>query len=272
MKVFGIISDDRALKSKSPAMHNYVLRRLGISAVYVPFPVSPVRLPAALAGLAALSVSGVNVTVPYKETVMSLLDALSPEVKQIGAVNTIVNVEGRLAGHNTDAGGFAEVLRAENRAGSVKTALIFGAGGAAKAVAYTLRESGCNQVYLAARDVARTSQTARRIGCLAVDFNHLVSRPFFTDLVINATTASDQIEAPGLAELVSGLQFPGCQMVIDLNYGRRQNFWQDLAARLKAPFQDGLGLLAHQARLSFKLWTGIDPDIELFHQALQEAS
>ena len=110
MKVLGIISDHRAFKSRSPFLHNTVMKNIGLDGLYVPLNVAEPRLEAAVKGLGALGFTGANVTVPYKEAVLPFLDGLSEEARQIGAVNTIVCEEDRLTGHNTDAAGCTDAL------------------------------------------------------------------------------------------------------------------------------------------------------------------
>jgi shikimate dehydrogenase len=271
MKVFCILSDARAFRSKSPAMHTAVLRKVGIDGVYVPFMVEPDRVDDAVRGLRALNVAGANVTVPYKETVMSHLDRLSEEAIAIGAVNTIVPSAEGLIGHNTDAGGFVEALEAIGFSLQGKTALVFGTGGAAKGVAYALSKMGRAKVLLAGRGEERTNEVARRLAAEARPLDSLLRTPIPVELVVNATPVSNFRESPELAARLDHLDVTGCELVIDLNYGRLENFWLDLAAKVGARFMDGLPMLVHQARLSFALWTGLQVDARLFMQALEES-
>jgi shikimate dehydrogenase len=139
MKVFCILSDERAFLSKSPAMHMSVLKNLGMDGVYVPFQVKPEQLEGAIEGIRTLNIAGANVTVPYKEMVIPHLDEISVEASEIGAVNTIVPKDGKLMGHNTDAKGFLDAVQEAGLEIAGRSALVFGAGGAAKAVVVALR-------------------------------------------------------------------------------------------------------------------------------------
>jgi shikimate dehydrogenase len=271
MKIFCILSDARAFRSKSPAMHTAVLQKVGIDGVYVPFMVEPDRVGDAVRGLRALNVAGANVTVPYKETVMPHLDRLSEEAIAIGAVNTIVPGPEGLTGYNTDAGGFVEALEAVGFSMQGKTALVFGTGGAAKGVAYALTRAGGAKVLLAGRGEERTNDVARRLDAEARPLDSLFHGPVPAQLVVNATPVSNFRESPELAARLDRLDVSGCELVIDLNYGRLENFWLDLAAKVGARFMDGLPMLVHQARLSFALWTGLRVDARLFMQALEES-
>ena len=272
MKLFGVISDERAFKSKSPAMHNAVLREYGPPGVYVPFPVKPDRVGEAVRGLLALGASGANVTVPYKETVIPFLDGLSPEAQSIGAVNTIVPGPDRLIGHNTDAAGFLDALTLAGFNPKGQTALVIGAGGAAKAVVYALKNAGASRVILAGRRETQVADTARPFGAEPRDLTWLAQNSIETPLLVNATSVSSFEESPTLAALAESLDMPGLKLVMDLNYGRPENFWRSRAQRLGAAFQDGLPMLALQARKSYILWTGREVGAEVFIKALEEAT
>ncbi|MCX7912685.1 MAG: shikimate dehydrogenase, partial [Dehalococcoidales bacterium] len=134
--------------SASPEMHNAAFRKLGLDYVYVAFRVKREDLPRAVAGLRALNVKGFNVTIPHKVEVVSLLDKVDPLAEKIGAVNTVVNEDGRLTGYNTDAEGFLKALTAREVTLEGKTVVILGAGGAARAIGYILAERGTRLIIL----------------------------------------------------------------------------------------------------------------------------
>ncbi len=138
MKVFCILSDERVQGSKSPAMFSRVLRRIGMQGVYVPFKVDPKHVGQALQSLKILNIAGANVTVPYKEKVIPYLDVLSEGANIIGAVNTIVCNGDTLKGYNTNAIGFMDALNEAGFEVAGKSAVVFGTGGAAKAVVFML--------------------------------------------------------------------------------------------------------------------------------------
>lgn len=272
MKVFCILSDERAFRSKSPAMHTSVLKHLGIDGVYVPFRVGPEQLAGAVAGILALNIAGANVTVPYKESVIPYLDDISGEASEIGAVNTIVPEGGRLIGHNTDAKGFLDAVRDGGLEIGGKSALVFGAGGAAKAVVIALTRAGAARVFVAGRSEEKLNRLAEHLRATPITMKSLVNRPVSADLVVNATSVSSVSESPEMGNFVARLDAPGCRLVVDLNYGRDTNFWRDFATSRGADFMDGLPMLAHQARRSFELWTGESVDPSLFIEALREVS
>lgn len=269
MKLYGVISDQRALKSKSPVMHNAVLERHGLSGVYVPFVVENDRIGAAVLGLTALGVQGANVTVPYKESVIPFLNGLSDEARALGAVNTIVRKDNTLAGYNTDALGFMDALKRTGFRTDGCQALVFGNGGGAKAVSYALKNLGGAQVTMIGRNAGRVAKAAERFGLEWTTFESIQGQTLAADLIVNATSVSSTEESPETAALISELKVDGCGFVMDINYGRVENFWYALSQRLGSTFQDGLAMLAYQAVRSFRLWTEMDVDPSEFMEALE---
>ncbi len=271
MKLLGVMGDRRVLKSLSPRMHNAVLRGLGIPACYLPFAVAPELVGAAVAGLRALGALGANVTVPHKRAVIPHLDRLSPLARRLGAVNTIVNREGTLEGHNTDVEGFARALGQAGHSARDQEVLVLGAGGAARAVVAALAGQEPRRLWVAARDRQAAARLTAELGGEPLALAQSPRAAARAHILVNATSVSSPAEGPELARLVRDLELPDCHLVLDLNYGRPQNLWADLAARRGCRFQDGLPMLAHQARLSFSLWTGQEPPLQEFLRPLEQA-
>ncbi len=142
MMFLGVLGDERVRRSLSPAMHNPALARAGLAGCYAAFPVAPAELATAVAGLKALKIAGLNVTVPHKRAIIPLLDELAGDAAWLKAVNTVVNQGGRLVGHNTDAIGFLTALEHAGLAPDGKRALVLGTGGAARAAAGALTRAG----------------------------------------------------------------------------------------------------------------------------------
>ena len=138
MKVFCILGDKRTFRSKSPIMFNTVLKRIGMNGIYVPFSVEPEQIGKAVQSLKVLNIAGANVTVPYKESIIPHMDILSEGANIIGAINTIVFDGDTIKGYNTNAIGFMDALNEINFDVAGKSALVFGTGGAAKAVVFIL--------------------------------------------------------------------------------------------------------------------------------------
>jgi shikimate dehydrogenase len=270
MKVFCILSDERAGQSKSPIMFSRVLKRQGINGTYVPFVVNPQDLGQAIQSIRILHMAGANVTVPYKEAVIPLLDVLSEGANIIGAVNTIVRDGDRLKGYNTNAIGIMDALNEAGFEVDGKTALVFGTGGAARAVVFILNWLRASGIYVAGRNLDKTRTLVDTLGGEPLDLSSFSNRAIPVDIVVNATAVSNGDESPEMADLVSRLEIPGCRLVFDLNYGRPRNFWEELARDKDIRFMDGLSALAFQARRAFALWTGLQVPPEEFLSALHE--
>lgn len=268
-KLFGILGNARVFASHSPALFNAALQHAGINGAYVPLRVEADRIAAALGGLRALNVAGVNVTVPFKETAIAHLDILSEGAKIIGAINTIVCKGGKLKGFNTNAVGFMNALESAGFAPAGRSALVFGSGGAARAVVFMLKWLQAGPIYVAGRDAAKTAALVRTIGGTALALADMAAAaPLAANIVVNATAVSSPDESPEMDRLIRNLQVVGCDLLVDLNYGREQNFWRDWARRGGVPFMDGVPVLVHQARRSFALWTGVEVKPEVCLAAL----
>jgi shikimate dehydrogenase len=268
MKVYCILSDERAYRSKSPAMFTTVMQRQGIRGMYVPFKVQPRDVGKALQSLKILNIAGANVTIPYKETVIPYLDILSEGANVIGAINTIVITGEALKGYNTNAIGFMDALDSAGFNPEGKSALIFGTGGAARAVAFILNWLRTDTIVVTGRHDDRVQQIVKRFGGEGTAFEFL-GNDVNADIVINATSVSSPDESPEMAALVADLKMTRCELVVDLNYNRPQNIWQDLAQAKNIRFMDGLLPLAYQARRTFALWTGLQLPPEEFIKAVQ---
>jgi shikimate dehydrogenase len=264
MKVYCILSDERAGRLKSPAIFSKILRRAGIRGAYVPFAVAPADLGRAVESIRVLNIAGANITVPYKEAVIPYLDALSEGANIIGAINTIVRTADVLKGYNTNAIGFMDALSHMGFDVAGKRALVFGTGGAAKAVVFILNWLRAGAVIVAGRNRERSDRLVAQFGGLAIGIDTAAEAVQTVDLIVNATSVSSPDEAPAFAAIVSALVFPQCRLLMDLNYGRRDNFWENTARRQEVAFVDGLPALAYQARRTFALWTGMQVPAEEF--------
>ncbi len=255
-----------AAHSRSPAMHNAAFGVAAIAAVYHARQVIPEELPAAIASLRAPDVLGANLSLPHKEAALPLLDELTPAARAIGAVNTIINRAGVLVGDNTDAPGFLEALR-EVGAPVGENAVVLGAGGAARAAVWALISEGWN-----VRVVNRTTEKAV---ALTEDLGGLVCTldtvPWpEIGLVVNASSAGldapEQSPLPGIPALVPGA------LVYDMVYKPAETRLMRDARTAGYRAENGLGMLAQQARLAFLAWTGADVPIQVFLEALDVQS
>ena len=271
MKVYCILGDERAFRTKSPVMFSRVMRKVGLRAAYVPFKVRPDCVGQAIQSLRILNIAGANVTVPYKEAVVTHMDILSEGANIIGAINTIVRDGDTLKGYNTNAIGIMDALVESGFEAEGKSALIFGTGGAAMAAAFIFNWLRTGTIYLTGRNQTKCRNLVERFGGKAIPLNEVADDSPPVHIVVNATSVSSDDESSTMSALVSKLALPDGELVLDLNYGRDQNFWRDLAQKNKIRFIDGLTPLAYQARRTFALWTGLQVPPEEFIKALDES-
>jgi shikimate dehydrogenase len=256
-KVFCILSDNRVFRTKSPAMFNAAIKHAGINGIYIPLMVEPGDLGRAIRSLRVLNMAGANITVPYKEKVIAHLDILDEDAQIIRAINTITVDNGILKGFNTNAIGFKKVIEEVGYHAENKTALVFGSGGASRAVVFILNRLGAKPILIVGRNQKTAKKLAADLGGEAISFDELKSRKIPANLVINATSVSSHDESPEMAEMLENAKLRNCQWIIDLNYGRSKYIFRDLAQKIGTRFMDGIPMLAHQATESFALWTGI---------------
>jgi shikimate dehydrogenase len=253
--------------SLSPAIHTAAFASMDMDWVYVPLPVPPGDVAAAVAGVRALGMAGVNVTMPHKTEVTDLLAPnLTEEAARLHAVNTIeVDPEG-MVGHNTDAPGFDRFLRQDAgldpRGISV---LLFGAGGAARACALALAQGAAARITVALRDPVRARALLAALEGYDVQLDVI---PFDSaagwhgDLVIDATPiGSDGVGVPPEPAYAPGM------VVVDLKYHPVVTPLQTNARAAGATAFGGLGLLLHQAALSFEIWSGRPAPLDVMSAA-----
>lgn len=262
--------------SKSPQLHQYWLDRHGVDGVVVPLAIEPAQLEQALRAFPKLGLAGCSVTIPHKETCIPFLDEITPLVTAVGACNMIKVTDGRLIGDNTDVFGFAENLRLGAPGATWGgTALVLGAGGAARAVVAGLAQLGVTRIVLANRTLARAEKISEdmapalktTIDCIPWDqIPDVVSS---TSVLVN-TTSLGMVGQPPLTIDLAGLS-TDC-IVNDIVYQPLETELLRAAAARGCVTVDGLGMLLHQARPAFKAWFGIDPAVEDHQRQLILAS
>ncbi|MEX2275658.1 MAG: shikimate dehydrogenase [Actinomycetota bacterium] len=246
--------------SLSPVIHNTAFIALDLDWVYVPLAVPPGDLRDALRGLSVLGFSGANVTMPHKTEAAQLCDSLSEDAARLQAVNTIVVEPGRLVGHNTDTPGFDRFLRRDagfDPAGA--EALVFGAGGAGRSCALALARAGLRKLHVAVRTPGRADGLVAALDTIPTQISIVPfeeARDLDVSLVVNATPIGAEGEVLPVPALHPGV------LVVDLLYRPAATPLQAAARAAGATTFGGLGLLLHQAALSFELWTGQVPPLE----------
>jgi len=249
--------------SQSPRLHGYWLDQYGIDGAYVPLPVRPEDFEGAFRALPLLGFSGVNITVPHKQTALELVDILDPMARQIGAINTVViSDDGNLTGYNTDGFGFLENLNRgcpgfDPEAGP---AVVLGAGGAARAVACSLIAAGVSDLRLVNRTRDRADALAGSIqGPVSVyDFSDTDHALDGANLLVNTTSLGMEGHPPLTISLDA---LPVQALVNDIVYAPLRTDLLKTAEARGNSVVDGLGMLLHQARAGFEKWFGVMPDV-----------
>ena len=271
--------------TKSPALHNTASVAYEQNLVYLPLPVHPDGVEAAVCGLPALGFLGVNVTVPHKQAVMPFLDHIDSAAEAIGAVNTIVftpQEDGSFppisTGYNTDWIGVRQDLAKNGVDFHQRDCLVLGAGGSARAVVYMLLAAEA-KVRLLARRLEQAAQL--RQDMLA----HFPHASLAVHELAELETVCDQVAAPlilnctpvGMHPKVEhsvwpeDLPFPAGSFVYDLIYTPSETKIMRQAAAAGCGTSNGFGMLLGQAAEAYRLWTGIDPDVALMAQAVEGA-
>ncbi len=254
------ILGDPVEHSRSPALHNAAFAALDLDFVYVALRVEPPELARAIAGVRALGLAGLNVTVPHKQRILPLLDRVSERARRIGAVNTVHRNCDALEGENTDAEGFLRDLRRIGFRPRGKTAVLLGAGGSARAVAWALAETGLERLLIVNRTRSRASSLARAIRSAGADATDLDFDAAFdretlrgADLIVNATSIG---LGSGSFPTLSLAATPRACLCYDLVYGAKPTAFVRFARGAGRRATDGRGMLLEQAGLAFRFWTG----------------
>jgi len=275
-KVVGIIGDP-VEHSGSPQMHNPAFAEVGLDYVYVPFHIRPANLYAAIEGFKAMHVVGLNVTIPHKQAVIPLLDEMSREAELIGAVNTLTFEDGKLKGDNTDARGFLAGMRETGLDfPQDESAVVIGAGGAARAVIVALASIGLAPIVIANRTVSRAV-------ALATNLSRTINMPIrgiglhdeqlpdivrTAALVVNTASAGMDISQPPL--ILSEWLQPQT-IVYDIVYTPPETRLLQEAAERGCHTIRGLGMLVHQGAIAFEKWARVRAPVQTMQRALQQA-
>lgn len=249
--------------SLSPAMHNAALEEIGVKGIYVAVQVE--HLESAVRGISGMGICGVSVTIPFKARVMKYLDAVDPEARHIGAVNTIVNRNGRLTGYNTDWRGIVEALSTKMTIENKKV-IILGAGGTARAALFGIIKKGGDPVI-----VNRTESKGRRLAkewkCPFVKMDEI--NDISGDCLINTTPVGmwpDVDKSP-----LSLRSLKNFAVVMDVIYNPLKTKLIIDAETAGCTALSGLDMFIFQGAEQIKLWTGKEPPISLMRKVVTEA-
>ncbi|WP_431297776.1 shikimate dehydrogenase [Tabrizicola sp. BL-A-41-H6] len=250
--------------SRSPALHGYWLRRYGLKGHYIPIDIAPNDLPDLIRTLPRLGFVGLNVTLPHKESILHIADIITDRAALIGAANTLIfRKDGKIHADNTDGSGFIANIRqnAPNWQPGAGPAVVFGAGGAARAVVASLIEVGVPEIRLANRTRARADALRSDFGAKVVvhEWTQAAAQLGDAATVINTTslgmTGKPEFRVP-LATLNPRA------LVTDLVYTPLKTQFLIEAEALGCTVVDGLGMLLHQAAPGFERWFGQRPEVD----------
>ncbi|MGI6595833.1 MAG: shikimate dehydrogenase [Elusimicrobia bacterium] len=259
--------------SLSPVFHNAAFRYLNLDYVYIPIEVAPENIGNAVKGIKAMNFAGVNITVPYKTTVMPYLDEIDADAKMLCAVNTLVNKEGKIKGYNTDGHGFIRSIKERGITLKDKTIFLLGAGGAACAVADALVKENVGKICICNRTDQKAITLKEHLlktrnfqgGCV-VPFAQKNNEEYWgnVDILINTTSIGMQeYDLP----LVEERFIKPLKLVYDIVYNRETDIIK-FAQKAGVPFIDGLSMLVYQGAVAFEFWTGITAPVEEMKKAV----
>ncbi|WCK56871.1 shikimate dehydrogenase [Aneurinibacillus sp. Ricciae_BoGa-3] len=260
--------------SLSPLMHNRAFQELGLPYLYAAFDIEPSNIASAVESIRALGLRGVNVTIPHKVAVMPFLDEIDEEARQIGAVNTIVNENGRLIGYNTDGRGYVQSLIEEGNINPPDArVLMLGAGGAARGVSLALLRAGVERVVITNRTYAKAEQLAVELTQLfpgrdirSIPVEQIACEIKESTLLVQTTSIGmhpDNEASPIPAEYLHSRL-----LVSDLIYNPLQTRIQRDALAAGARIHSGVGMFIYQGALSFEYWTGRKAPVHIMREAV----
>ena len=245
--------------SRSPRLHGFWLEQYGIDGAYVPLAIRPDRFATAVRGLMEAGFAGANVTIPHKRAAFALCDSVDASARRAGAVNTMVFRDGQIAGSNTDGWGFLANLRAHGADPEAGPALVLGAGGAARAVAAGLLETGI-RVTIANRTPEHAQALAHDVpGLRVLGWDSRSEALADHALLVNATSLGMQGHPPLELDLSRA---PHGLAVADIVYVPLETPLLSAAAAHGLRAGEGLGMLLYQAVPGFRAWFGVEPRVD----------
>lgn len=254
--------------SMSPIMHNAAIQDLGLDYLYIGFDIPPNRLKEAIKGLKTLNIRGINVTLPYKEKVMKFVDKVDQTAQNIGAINTIKNENGLLIGRNTDAEGANKALLDARCKIIGKNVVLIGAGGAAKAISYSLA-SDINKITIInrsedrARKLVNELKNKRDINIESKKYNEIILKEEISnaDILINATPIGmfPMMDISPVSKKILHKDL----FVFDLIYNPLETQLIKDSKEIGCQTLSGLDMLVNQGALAFEWWTKKKPNLEL---------
>ena len=262
----------------SPSMHNFIYQKLGIDVEYKKWEISPNNLKSHIEKINNENFIGANITVPYKEKIVSLLDEIRNEAKFTGAVNTIVKNNNKLIGYNTDVYGIEQTLDIKLKNDVINNAVIFGAGGAAKAALFVLLQRGLNNLTIVNRTKSNALKMISKFNNVNYDQtiitlnekSQIKSACLSADLIINTTILG--MKGSGYEDIspIDSTFIDSNSVIFDMVYNPTKTPLIKIALERNANIIEGLNMLVYQAIKSIELWTGIRPSFDDMYSKCKE--
>ena len=262
----------------SPSMHNFIYQKLGIDVEYKKWEISPNNLKSHIEKINNENFIGANITVPYKEKIVSLLDEIRNEAKFTGAVNTIVKNNNKLIGYNTDVYGIEQTLDIKLKNNVINNAVIFGAGGAAKAALFVLLQRGLNNLTIVNRTKSNALKMISKFNNVNYDQtiitlnekSQIKSACLSADLIINTTILG--MKGSGYEDIspIDSTFIDSNSVIFDMVYNPTKTQLIKIALERNANIIEGLNMLVYQAIKSIELWTGIRPSFDDMYSKCKE--
>lgn len=257
------------MHSLSPAMHNLALKHNKIGGEYISVSVSSRDVNMVLAHCTNDSFLGANITIPHKELFLDMVDELTDEAKEIGAINTLVKQDGKLIGHNTDAYGFIKPI--ENYIDTLhgERVIIFGSGGATKAIVFALQDLGVEQIVLVSRrpEIYESNGSENIIRC---SYDNWIAYADDAAMIVNATPLGMTPNTESSPVPDQDIEILNEKICYDIVYNPRQTKFLKQAIQAGGTPIGGLDMLIYQGAKSFNLWTGFEFPIEKIKSKLDE--
>ena len=276
-KLLGVIGNPIE-HSLSPVMHNAAIANLDLDYIYLPFPIKSPDLKNAIAGFAAIGLSGFNITIPHKQAIIPLLSEISDIAQSVGAVNTVWRTNNGWSGTNTDVAGFIAPVKAYNWDWSQTNAVILGNGGAARAVIVGCFQLGCKSIHVVGRSLEKLKQFQESWSNAPLpikinihpleELSELISQ---ADLLVNTTPVGmypHVEESPVAPDIMAGLRKSA--IVYDLIYTPNPTQFLRYAKQQNAIAIDGLEMLVQQGAAALEIWLRQTPPADIMRKSLQE--
>ena len=266
MKKWYAVIGDPIAHSLSPFMHETWFQEHGIDAAYIPIHVEPSQLEKSFGAMKTLGISGFNITLPHKQSIVPFLDKLEESAMQMNTVNTVHCNDKKFIGSNTDGDGFVQSMLV-HQVEKTKKVLLIGAGGAARGIAFALKRAGFTDITVTNRTFRRAEELAAEISGSAVTLTESEERLAEFAVLIQTTSVG---LATGEALPISLDRVQAGTIAADIIYNPLETPFLKKAEEKNCVTLNGVGMFVYQGAIAFEKWTGIQPDTEKMIKLITE--